>query len=212
MSLKRVVEEASSLGRVKPNFTKYHVLKALITIYLEEPIGRLLLSKLLNLGEASTRTLIKRLRSLGVLRVDPIGGCMLSDEGRSLLEDFFSKIEIIGYVNEYVRGKLKLSTYSYAVILKSACEKLVPKEVTHIRDLIVRNGGLGALILCFKDGKLYMPGPGRIVGEEELEELRILRSKLRSLKSGDLVLISFCEDPVECEASIVNSILELYWA
>ncbi len=59
------VLEADRRGGL-PNFTAYHVVQAL-KLYSASPIGRPKLQKLLGLGEASTKTLIARLREEGLI-------------------------------------------------------------------------------------------------------------------------------------------------
>ncbi|RLG80592.1 MAG: hypothetical protein DRO09_02920, partial [Thermoprotei archaeon] len=69
-----IVKLASPAGGVKPRFTPYHVFMALRIIAEKGPIGRPSLMKDIGLGEASTKTLLRRMRSAGLIGIDSVAG------------------------------------------------------------------------------------------------------------------------------------------
>ena len=205
-------EAAGAKGRVKPNFSEYHVVKALLIIYEEEPVGRQVLSRRLGLGEASTRTLIRRLRELGIVTVDPVGGCVLTEKGRECVGSFLLRVRIIGDMSGSIKGRLRISECSYGVVVKGYSSAVGPGTVTKLRDLIVKHGADGALVLSVRNGKFYMPGPGGGVGEDEIPELRDVRGGITGVGEGDLILVSFGGDLEECERALIGALLDLLGA
>ncbi|HPC27186.1 MAG TPA: hypothetical protein PKX17_00510, partial [Candidatus Methanomethylicus sp.] len=50
-------------------------------------IGRIALSKKMKIGEGSIRTIIKKLVERGVIAVDSIGGCTLTETGNGIADE-----------------------------------------------------------------------------------------------------------------------------
>ena len=77
-----------------PAFSHVHVCSALLTIGDEAPIGRIELSRKLNLGEGASRTIIKHLTQ-GKLVTIAKDGCVLTRRGLSLYDQLRRKLSRI---------------------------------------------------------------------------------------------------------------------
>jgi len=195
-------------GRVRPSFSLYHVVKALIKIYEEGPIGRQLLSKTLGLGEASTRTLIRRLANEELVKVDPIGGCILTSKGLSIVKELLKRIHLGLRVEDLLVESLKLSEYAYATMVKGGCKILDRIKPYEVRDEIIKSGADAALIVCVINGKAVLPGGQKVVGEDEFPQLKMLRERLKA-SDNDLILIAYCKDPKTCEEAALIAALNM---
>ncbi|BCU68465.1 hypothetical protein HS7_19020 [Sulfolobales archaeon HS-7] len=58
----------------RPRYEKGHVILALNVIRTKQPIGRITIMKEVGLSEASVKTLIKRMKEVGLVTVDKVGG------------------------------------------------------------------------------------------------------------------------------------------
>jgi len=74
-----------------PAFTSVHVSQAVLVIGDEGPIGRIELSRKLNLGEGAVRTIVKHLMS-GNFVNSAKEGCVLTRQGMSLYKSLRSRI------------------------------------------------------------------------------------------------------------------------
>ena len=107
MNLKDFIDTMTRAKRgVKPAYTRYHVLKCLLLIHHDEPIGRIKLSKALRLGETTVRTLLNRLKEEQIINVDKIGGVYLVGKGKILLRTIFSILEDIQNIGEVLSTKI----------------------------------------------------------------------------------------------------------
>ena len=66
-----------------PYFIEAHLVKALMTIDAEGPVGRVKLAKTLGLGEGTIRTLIKHLENEGLIKTSK-AGIVLTSSGKKL--------------------------------------------------------------------------------------------------------------------------------
>ncbi len=162
----------------------------------KEPLGRHAISRLLGIGEAPARTLVKRLRELGVVDVDPVGGCVLTDLGREVAKELLKLVPRVADASS-VLSKLLLDRYAFAARIKYRGEV----NVLRIRDEVIRNGASAALILVCRGGKLVIPPD--CVGEEEYPELSELR-KMLGVEEGDVVVVSYASDPRVAEDALMN--------
>lgn len=81
------------LARVRRGYSIYHVIKLLELLESQGPLGRMLISRLLGIGEGSARSLVRLLRSRGLVDVDVVGGAYLTAKGSDVLTRWRSAIE-----------------------------------------------------------------------------------------------------------------------
>ncbi|GEM_PF-317757 len=203
--LEIVLRVAESRRGVAPAFTTYHVIKAL-DLLSRRRLGRPTLGKELGLGDASTRTLLSRLREAGLVRSYRPLGTELTELGREVLKAVRSRIKIVGKVS--TAGVCERCVAS-AVIVKGGIKYLSRLGVLGMRDLIVKSGADGALILKCAGGKVMMP---TTEGDVEFSGalLKDIISKA-SLEDGDVIVVPLCRDGSEsaCLSYAVNAIVKL---
>jgi len=188
---------------IAPGFDEYQVIKALLLISAEEPLGRQKLSKLLQIGETSVRNLIRRLSERGVVAVDLVGGCTLTELGRKLVESFRSFARAISKVDELIKGEMKLDTYSYAAVFSVDVTSCI--NVLRLRDAAIRFGASSALVIRIEGGKTKLP-PGD-VGEDMYPDLRTLRVVL-DMRDGESALVVFSSTQELAERAALLTALE----
>ncbi len=142
-------------ARIRRGYSLYHMIKLLDLLSTKGPLGRALISRELGIGEGSSRSLVKCLRSMGLIETDPVGGSYLTNEGREALERWRKIITNSACVEE----KLDPSPWdlvSISCIHSSRSGEVLSKGILNIRDAIVRRGCLGALIMGISGGEVYM--------------------------------------------------------
>ncbi len=202
--LLRVAEER---GGVKPGFTPYHVLRALDTLHLQALTGRHALMRQLKLGEASVKTLINRLREAGLVETSRPHGTRLTEAGRGLVTRLREFIKLIPNLE---LGEICRDCRVSGVIFSDGYSYLVEVGgVVVFRDLVVKEGADGALIVVCLSGDLYLPTP---IGIEEVH-LEVLDRLVESygVKNGDLLLLGMCygADGDRCLSAVVNTIVKI---
>ncbi|MEO3992991.1 MAG: DUF4443 domain-containing protein [Desulfurococcaceae archaeon TW002] len=202
--LLKITEER---GGVKPAFSPYHVFKVLEFLHARGVSSRHELMRLLGLGEASVKTLLNRLREIGFVSISRPHGTKLTEAGKELVSSLVSIIKLIPYlrlesvcVNCTISG-LVLSG-GYAILHKVG-------GVVVLRDLIVKEGADGALILTYSKGIFYLPVVG---GLEKLEDEE-LHQQLKDfhISEGDLIVLGMCysSDGERCLVAAVNAIIKV---
>ncbi len=130
-----------------PNFTKIDILRCFLRF--SKNIGRQELARELGLGEGTIRTIFKILKSRDLLDSTKKGH-FLSKKGSEALKEIYESISVpksISSQNVYPDFK------KIGVHVKNA-PKL--RELYRLRDIAVKNGADGAIILKF-DKRLYAP-------------------------------------------------------
>ncbi|MEM2213818.1 MAG: DUF4443 domain-containing protein [Candidatus Nezhaarchaeales archaeon] len=140
---------SSAIGP-SPKFDEYHVIKLLMTLLKEGSIGRTRLSKILMLGEGSTRTLISRMKSMGLIE-ESRKGCSLTPSGREVADVIASKISCITRVPIESFG---ISGVGVGVLVKGAPARV---DVIKLRDEAVRRGAKALITMLLVKGKLAIP-------------------------------------------------------
>jgi len=183
-----------------PAFTPAHIVKALLVIEREQAIGRIVLSRELGIGEGSTRTVIKKLVERGLISVDSVGGCHLTDRGRVAV----GALRKIIVANDYVDlAEVGISSPAYALQLR-ADPSSVP--IIKLRDTAVKYGADGMMILTLKGGRLSMPMMDVDASEAYPGLMSALASRFR-LREGDLLLIGFSESKDGAELGALSAAL-----
>lgn len=195
-------------GNVKPGFTAYHIY---LTLYecSKGPSGRKALSKILSIGEGSVRTLVRRLSEAGLIFVDSVAGVLLTSKGFEVLKVLSSRLVIVGsqdLISSDICARCRVSI----ALLKDGI-KLVEcvGGVLNVRDLIVKKGGIGGLILYYIDGVFKLPNSESLYDVTDQEFWRNLL-KDYGVSDGDCVLVSICKNgDVNCLMYVVEAALEV---
>ncbi len=192
-------------GHVKPMYNEYHVLKALLTIERKEPIGRIALSRELGIGVTSTRTLVKRLRELGIVEVDAVGGCFLTEHGRRILSFLHNLVKRIEHVTPYIGPDLALDREAYAALIAPPIAE--KRSIVMLRDTFVRYGASAVLIACIRKGQAVLP-PDFTANEYSLPSLRFIREALGG-SEGDYIAVAYARNTRLAEEALYRGLVEL---
>ena len=125
-----------------PNFTKIDVLRCLLKI--EKPVSRSKLSKILELGEGTVRSILDILKGNKLL-VSNKKGHFLSDKGNSVVK----KIKCYIDIDKVSLDSINKDKKKVAVHVKNI-KKL--EKAYELRDTAVKAGADGALILDYDKG------------------------------------------------------------
>lgn len=186
-----------------PSFTEAHVVKALEIISGEETIGRIRLSKELELGEGVTRTLVKHLKNEGIIEVSKYG-ITLSEHGKKLFSDLRSRI---GVEVEIPPSPLTVGPFNVAVLVRDMAHRV--KGGLEQRDTAIKAGALGATTLVFSRNRLTIPS---MEGEEVFESVPHIHDMLVSKlvpKENDVIIIGSGENKTSAEIGAKMAALEL---
>ena len=190
------VAEMEVVGRT-PAFLSAHVLKAL-ELVASGSIGRGQLARELRLGEGTVRTLVGRMKSLGLLETSR-SGMTLTEEGTDVIKGFsqiFRGMEIPG-------TPMTVGEYNYAILVRGA-SKAVNKGIEQ-RDAALIAGAKGATTLVFDAGRLGMPGMDR---PPDAEILRFIYVNLAP-SEGDAIIIGSSDDGLSAEIGARSAALKL---
>ena len=184
-----------------PFFIEAHLVKALMMIDSEGPVGRVKLSKTLGLGEGTIRTLIKHLENEKLIEISK-AGIALTSSGKKLTANLKSRIskEI-----EIPRSSLTVGPFNVAILIKNAAGAI--KGGVEQRDAAIKIGALGATTLIYSRDRLNMP----IVDEDVFRHVptvcEALISKLKP-QENDVIIIGSANDKSTAELGAIAAALE----
>ncbi len=164
-------------------------------------MGRVYISNILGVGEGKVRSILQTLRKLGYVESSR-GGHHISQKGsfflRNLERNFFK-----------VLGKVNFPEFGWpcsiaGVVRGNALIKEISKNGMEERDIMVRNGALGAIVFRVQDNKPKLLGSDipieNVVKDFEVPE---------DLYDGDLLLIIGGNDCYKATYSFIKGALEL---
>ncbi|MEM2940463.1 MAG: DUF4443 domain-containing protein [Thermoproteota archaeon] len=160
------------------DYTLGHIL---LTIFYtgENSVSRAKLQRLLGLGEGSVKSMVKCMRKHGLLSTSA-GGSRLTNRGIGLLKRVKLHVpELRKACLEY----LSVGNINYMAVLRG----LDALDALKIRDMAVRFGGTGAVLISIREGRLRIPYVNddlRNVSLRDYEEL----SKT-SFRDDDYILV-----------------------
>ncbi len=148
-SLKKFIQQIAGKKAPGPSttFTIFHVFYAL-ELLAQKPIGRNKLAEKLQVGDGAVRTIISRLKYVGLIETSK-EGCNLTKKGQMIwlqLEDIFPKRV------ELSRSELTESAFNFAFLVKN-CNLKVGSGIDQ-RDAAIIAGARKALVIVFKNGHL----------------------------------------------------------
>lgn len=201
LSIIERVTRKSAPGRA-PSFNEAQVIKALEIICAHGTVGRTKLSKELELGEGTTRTLLKHLKKEGLIEGSR-HGITFSDHGKKLFSNLRSKIsEEIDCPN----SPLTVGPFNIAVLVRNAAHGV--RRGVEQRDTAIKAGALGATTLIFSHNKLVMPSNEEDVFKGISSIHDMLVSKLDP-KENDVILIGSGENKTSAEIGAKMAALKL---
>ena len=156
-----------------PNFNRIDVLRCLLSI--EKPASRSYLSKELELGEGTIRSILDILKEKGFL-ISNKEGHSLSQKGKNAVENLKKNIILKKIKN------IPLFPDKKAAAIQVKNPKKMEKSVI-LRDESVRNGAEGALILKYWDKLEFYD----LNHDEDLSEIE----KEFELKKNDIVIAAY---------------------
>ena len=175
-----------------PNFTKMDILRCFLKF--NKNIGRQELAKELELGEGTVRTILGILKS-GKLLDSNKKGHFLSKKGEKILSNINSCVK---FIKRIAIKSLYPDLEKIGVQLKGISDL---KETYKLRDLAVKHGAEGALILEFKDS-LKAPESGYEQDYRELESLF-------EFDNNDVLVIAFSKEKRKAENGALAIAIEL---
>lgn len=144
-SLKKLSRE---LIKHPKDYTPGHILLTILNVG-EGSISRTGLQKMFGLGEGSVKSMIKCMKKYGLIKTSATGS-RLTRKGIKLLK-------LLRYHAPRLRkvglDKLSVGKVNYAVVLR----KKRTFDALKIRDMVVRLGGTGAVLLSIKHGVFKIP-------------------------------------------------------
>jgi len=184
-----------------PSFAEAHVIEALEDISSLGTVGRLKLSKDLDLGEGEARTLVRHLKNEGLIEVSK-SGISLSAAGKK----FLSSLRVV--LSEQVEmPSTPLTVGRFNVAVRVAGMKDSVKYGLEQRDSAIMAGAKGATTLIFTESRLTMPGTEKDAPKSDVSILTAL-SKL-SLNEGDVIIIGSADEKIKAELGAKTAALEL---
>lgn len=183
-----------------PNFSDIHLMRTLLLLY-EKPTGRKKLVRQLGVGEGSVRTILKRMWAEGLVESHR-SGQKLSESGEKKVKKLLARIRIErDFHSDDLTGKEKAQVM---VMVKNA--KLESKSILDLRDLSIRNGADGAIILIKKDDGFIFPKQ-----EIKLEDYGNLHTKLKTgdITVGDTAIICWADDWRKAEDAALSIATQL---
>ena len=175
-----------------PNFNKIDVLRCFLK--LESKKSRQELAKELGLGEGTIRTILDILKAKKLTQSDKKGH-YLSSKGSSLLKEISSRVSSPKIISaDIVYPNLKKA----GAVIRDVGRI---DKIYRFRDIAVKNGAEGALILRF-DGRLFAPESGYRQDFKEFENHF-------ELQNNDIVVIAFSEDRRSAENGVLAIAVEI---
>jgi predicted transcriptional regulator len=198
-----VIQEAArkiAPGRA-PYFLEAHLVKALLMIEAEGPMGRIKLSKTIGLGEGTVRTLTRHLENKGLI-VTSREGITLTTAGKKLTSDLRLHI---GKKTKVPPTTLTVGPCNAAILVRNASHLV--KAGVEQRDAAIKVGALGATTLIFDHGKLRMPDVQEDASSKDSKIHSLLISELQP-RDNDAVIVGSANDESTAEIGAIAAVLE----
>lgn len=182
------------MAGAEPSFGKVHVVRALFALS-NGPVGRKTLVKILGVGEGSVRTILKKLSQDDLIDSEKVGHT-LSASGKRRVDSILRKMSLPKKVE--LSELLGIPAQS-AVVVYNAADRMM--SAVALRDIALKAGADGALILARKNGKLTYPG-------DSMKKM-VPKPIEVNCKDGDIVVIGFAKTMENAEDGAISVALEL---
>ena len=181
-TLQNVANYAANKMQSFVSFDMVHVFKTLQLIEVYGHVSREMLCDELELGEGTTRTLMKHLKMQNLIE-STNAGTKMSKKGNALFNEFLSSIPCELSLS---KCSITLGQHNYAVLVKQIGS--IVKSGIEQRDVAIKMGASGATTLLFMDNKFFIP----LTGFDALQnEFRLSKQLIETLhpEDGDVIII-----------------------
>ncbi len=177
---------------VRPAFHPGHVIKTLFYLMDSGPAGRKVLSKELDLGETSVRSLFRRLKHNGFIEIDRVAGAYLTNKGEELSKTLN---EIMALYKD-----IKLFNWNNPVLIIISMIPPRNTPVLIIRDKAISINADAALIAFIENDELRIPGlPISSTEHHVIEEIIKKIKDKHPLNNCTIIYASLRNTPLEIE-------------
>jgi hypothetical protein len=181
-----------------PAYKPAHALMALETIGSGLGVGRQRLSEALRLGEGTVRTLVGRLKDLGLIETYR-SGMSLTGKGEQVLEELNGLLETC----DMSETPITVGPVNRAVMVRGGAGRV--GWGIEQRDTAIIAGAQGATTLVYKGGRLRMPGMEDPLDPEVVD---MVMDRLGP-SEGDAIIIGSSGDPFLAELGAKSAALDL---
>lgn len=193
----RQISRKTAPGR-PPAFSEAHALKALELIGSGQGIGRQQLSRELDLGEGTIRTLIRRMKEMGLVNTSR-GGMSLTGRGKRALGGFRGLLRS----TEFPETPITVGSHNHSVLVRGAAGRV--RKGVEQRDAALIAGARGATTLLCTGGRLKIPGMELDLDPATRE---YILERLRP-DEGDAIIIGSADDALDAELGAKSAALKL---
>ncbi len=167
------------------NFSEYDLIKALLLIS-DSPLGRNQLMKKLELTEASTRSLMKKLAAAKFVKTTT-KGISLNKEGQSF----------VGKIKSVLAGPAPINFGGFSIAFRISNSASMINFGLEQRDAAIRAGAAGCLVLVYRGNKLILPG-GEGMENVYIDIFNGVSQNFK-LVEGDAVIVAFANTKRQAE-------------
>jgi hypothetical protein len=149
--------------------------------------GRRSLALATGLGEIVVRQELEQLRSLGLAEMDR-RGTRLTPQGE---QEFAAVIDQVKEVEELRLEELELDRFTVGALVRGAA---VSGPTWQFRDLAVREGASGAILITFTSSGLQFSDSGELLSAQNPQDAALLRASFPEQREGDLLILVSATD------------------
>ncbi|PIU29937.1 hypothetical protein COT07_03290 [Candidatus Woesearchaeota archaeon CG07_land_8_20_14_0_80_44_23] len=175
-----------------PNYTKADIFRCLVLV--SKSASREKIKEIAGLGEGSVRAILDILKNKKLISSSKRGH-FLTEKGKELLK----RISKTATFSEQIQTKKLFPKYKKVAVLVKKHRKI--RSIVALRDVAVKNGAEGAMLLEYKNGSLSM-------GFSSKENLDFLRH-LFKYEKGDVLIIVFGKSLRICEIAAISMLSEI---
>ena len=177
-----------------PKFNDYHIWKSIMSMDVDEPIGRKKLSSVLGIGEGSTRTILNILLENKYIEIGK-SGITLTKEGDEYRGLIFLDAKPI------VLHDLTIGMYNCAVLIRHASRRI--SFGCEERDSAIISGAKGATTLICSNNRLIFPGSDYPVDKDTEKIIR----DIFAVRNDDAVFIGTADSYELAECGAISAAL-----
>jgi len=197
-------------AKIPRKFSCAHIIMALLRLQNEPYLGRYILQEMLDLTEASVRSLLKLLKRHELIQVNPRRkGHSLSSSGDIFVQGITDTI--ISLRGLHLPMLVPDGKISAGFIVKAA-SFLVTSGIEQ-RDDAIRRGALGAITLIVDGSKIRFPSAESDMTNSAKSDLEELQEVVNDYtEHGDVIVLGWGNTHVEAEVGALGAAIKLVFS